>query len=304
MLTRPYQITLFLLFSIPAYSQNIDFNTLEQQNKVNSTCLNIGNKLSSVTFNECLKLNLTLSLHQSAKNNSLLIKEYPPLLNKREPQAKILMLGGIHGDEYSSVTIMFKWMSILDKYHSGLFHWKVAPLVNPDGLLQKKSQRINANGVDLNRNFPNNGTPDASLQYWKNRAYSDPRRYPGPSPTSELETQWIVKLIKEFKPDAIVAVHAPYGIVDYDGPPKPPKQLGHLYLKLLGTYPGSLGNYAGLQQDIPVVTIELPYAGIMPSEQEVGRIWVDMVRWLRKNIPDKSKHNLEKKVQINANANK
>ncbi|MCW9046629.1 MAG: M14 family zinc carboxypeptidase [Gammaproteobacteria bacterium] len=225
------------------------------------------------------------SPHQSNNKNSLLIKEYPPLLNKRQPQAKILMLGGIHGDEYSSVTIMFKWMKILDKHHSGLFHWKVAPLVNPDGLLQKKSQRINANGVDLNRNFPNNGNPLASLEYWKDRAYSDPRRYPGPSSMSEPETQWIVKLINDFKPDAIVAVHAPYGIVDYDGPPSPPSRLGHLYLKLLGTYPGSLGNYAGLQEEIPVVTIELPYAGIMPSDYEVSRIWVDMITWLRVNIP-------------------
>ncbi len=291
MLTRLYRITLLLLLSIPVYSQSKSITTMMQQKQVNSTCLSIGKKLSSVTFNECLELNLSPSQHHSVKHNSLLLKEYPPLLKRRQPQAKILMLGGIHGDEYSSVTIMFKWMSILEKYHSGLFHWKIAPLVNPDGLLQKKSRRINANGVDLNRNFPNNGDPKASLEYWKNRAYSDVRRYPGPAPTSEPETQWIVELIKEFKPDAIVAVHAPYGIVDYDGPPQPPSHLGPLYLKLLGTYPGSLGNYAGLQQEIPVVTIELPYAGIMPSNQEVGRIWVDMVRWLRKNIPQKVKSN-------------
>jgi len=289
MLTRLYRITLLFLLSVPAYSQNTNNITLSQQSQVNDGCFNIAKKLSSVTFNECLKLNLLPSQYFSNKQNSLLIKEYPPLLDKRQPQARILMLGGIHGDEYSSVTIMFKWMTILDKYHSGLFHWKVAPLVNPDGLLQKKSQRINANGVDLNRNFPNNGSPQASLTYWKDRAYSDPRRYPGPTPTSEPETQWIVRLIEEFKPDAIVAVHAPYGIVDYDGPPAPPSHLGHLYLKLLGTYPGSLGNYAGLQEKIPVVTIELPYAGIMPSDYEVSKIWVDMIKWLRTNIPQETK---------------
>ncbi|VAW61058.1 Peptidase M14, carboxypeptidase A [hydrothermal vent metagenome] len=289
MLTRLYLLSLILLVSSPADSQNQNNITLAQQEQVNDACFSIAKKLSSITFTECLKRNLTPSAHTSNNQKTLLIKEYPPLLNKRQPQAKILLLGGIHGDEYSSVTIMFKWMKILDKYHSGLFHWKISPLVNPDGLLQKKSQRMNANGVDLNRNFPNNGAPDASLAYWKNRAYSDPRRYPGASPASEPETQWIIKLIKEFKPDAIVAVHAPFGIVDYDGPTHPPAHLGSLYLKLLGTYPGSLGNYAGLQQSIPVVTIELPYAGIMPSEQEVVRIWVDMVRWLKKNIPDKTK---------------
>jgi len=289
MLTRLYRITILLLLTMPAYGQISNNINISQQKRVNSACQSIANKLSSVTFKECLDRNLYPSLQLSSKQKDLLIKEYPPLLEERKPQAKILMLGGIHGDEYSSVTIMFKWMTILDKYHSGLFHWKVAPLVNPDGLLQKKSQRINANGVDINRNFPNNGNPDASIEYWKVRAYSDPRRYPGPTPASEAETQWVIELIRDFKPDAIVAVHAPYGIVDYDGPPQPPSHLGPLYLKLLGTYPGSLGNYAGLQQKIPVVTIELPYAGIMPSEREVTRIWVDMVRWLRNNIPEKSK---------------
>jgi len=300
MLTRQHRISLFLLLITPTLSLAIeqDSNSIAsiikpmvgvaQQNQVNNTCLSIGRKLSSVTFNECLMRNLNVAPYQTSQKNNLLIKEYPPLFFKRQPQAKILVLGGIHGDEYSSVTIMFKWMEILDQYHSGLFHWKFAPLVNPDGLLQKKSQRINANGVDLNRNFPNNGDIDASLHYWKTRAYHDPRRYPGPHPASEIETRWIVELINQFKPDAIVAVHAPFGIVDYDGPTKPPTRLGPLYLKLLGTYPGSLGNYAGLHQNIPVVTIELPYAGIMPSDQEVLRIWVDMVRWLRKNISEKN----------------
>ncbi len=304
MLTRLYRISLLLLLAAPAIGQNsnsIHSQTISfsQQKQVNNTCLNIGRKLSSVTFNECLERNLNVAPYQTVNQNHLLIKEYPPILNKRLPQAKILMLGGIHGDEYSSVTIIFKWMNILDKYHSGLFHWKVAPLVNPDGLLQKKSQRINANGVDLNRNFPSNGNPQSSIEHWKNRAYSDARRYPGKKPASEIETQWIIELIKEFKPDAIVAVHAPFGIVDYDGPTKPPSQLGPLYLKLLGTYPGSLGNYAGLQQNIPVVTIELPYAGIMPSDQEVLRIWVDMVRWLKKNIPDNG-HAQEEKKRMHA----
>jgi len=94
-------------------------------------------------------------------------------------------------------------------------------------------------------------------------------------------------LVKEFKPDVIVAVHAPYGVLDFDGPPRPPKRLGQLYLNLLGAYPGSLGNYAGVEQNIPVITIELKHAGIMPSRNEISHIWVDMVRWLRKNTPRK-----------------
>ncbi|MDH5485675.1 MAG: M14 family zinc carboxypeptidase [Gammaproteobacteria bacterium] len=252
--------------------------------RVKHNCERIASKLASVKLHECLDRQLSLSAAQSEQNTELLIKEYPPL-ETRQPQARILMLGGIHGDEYASVTIMFKWMAVLDRYHSGLFHWKVAPLVNPDGLLQKKSQRMNANGVDLNRNFPNGQHDKASLEYWEKRTYSDPRRYPGKQPLSEMETRWVHQLIEDFKPDAIVAVHAPFGIVDFDGPPSPPENLGPLHLHLLGTYPGSLGNYAGEQLNIPVITVELPHAGIMPSQQEVSRIWIDLIYWLKKNIP-------------------
>ena len=285
MLLRIQLIFIAVFILTPAYASAIQ--DVDNSSRAEQSCKKISRKLASVGHKECLKRQLNDSGYESVKGQPLLIKEYPPRLELRKPQAKILMLGGIHGDEYSSITIMFKWMEILDSYHSGLFHWQVAPLVNPDGLLQRKSQRMNANGVDLNRNFPINGEENASLTYWKERAYSDPRRYPGAEAMSEAETRWIVELLKDFKPDAIVAVHAPYGIIDFDGPPAPPTHLGPLHLKLLGTYPGSLGNYAGLQEQIPVVTVELPYAGIMPSPQEISRIWVDLVKWLRLNVPEK-----------------
>jgi len=76
-------------------------------------------------------------------------------------------------------------------------------------------------------------------------------------------------------------VHAPYGIVNYDGPQRPPKRLGRLRLKQLGTCPGSLGRYAGVHKNIPVVTIELGSAGRMPSQKEVSHIWMDLVQWMK-----------------------
>jgi len=259
---------------------------------VDKACKKISNKLGSVDYAECHTNRLTDSGYQSSLNQPLLIKEYPPL-QRRQPQARILLLGGIHGDEYSSVSIAFKWMNKLNRYHSGLFHWKVVPLINPDGLLRKHSRRTNANGVDLNRNFLYGSDSKASLKYWKKRTRKDKRRYPGPSPLSEPETQWVTQLIKDFNPDAIVAIHAPYGILDFDGPHKAPNNLGPLHLKLLGTYPGSLGNYAGLQLGKPVITIELPYAGIMPTDAEISKIWVDLVRWLKRNVRgDKRKDSL------------
>ncbi len=250
---------------------------------VKQTCQQISSKLSSVYNKQCIANQLSDSGFRSNQNKTLLIKEYPPL-GRRKPQARILLLGGIHGDEYSSVSIVFKWLNTLDKYHSGLFHWKIIPLVNPDGLLRKRSRRTNGNGVDLNRNFSPGENKKASLEYWKKRTWEDKRRYPGPAPLSEPETQWLDHLIKDFNPDVIIAVHAPFGILDFDGPHKAPNHLGSLHLKLLGTYPGSLGNYAGIQLGKPVITIELPYAGIMPSKQQISKIWTDLIRWLKRNV--------------------
>ncbi len=176
---------------------------------------------------------------------------------------------------------MFKWMDILDQHHSGLFHWRFIPSSNPDGLLREQSQRQNANGVDLNRNFPTKDWPDEAITYWQQETGGNVRRYPGRSASSEPETQWLVDQIDEFRPDIIVSMHAPYHLVDYDGPPKAPKQLGGLYLRRLGVFPGSLGNYAGVDLGLPIVTVELASAGIMPKKQEISQMWDDLVGWLR-----------------------
>ncbi|MFQ5660660.1 MAG: M14 family murein peptide amidase A [Gammaproteobacteria bacterium] len=250
---------------------------------VAAECLRIAHKLASVGYKECLKRKLKMTSGYSVEGTPLLYKEYPPL-DKRKPLGRVLLIGGIHGDEYSSVSIVFKWMKILDKYHSGLFHWHFVPLLNPDGLLRKNSQRMNAHNVDLNRNFPMQDWEITTRNYWVNKTKRNPRRYPGLGPLSEPETSWLANEIRDFQPDVVVSVHAPHGIVDYDGPKDGPYKLGRLYLQLVGTYPGSLGNYAGIQKQIPVVTIELPYAGIMLKPPEISHIWRDLVSWLTKNI--------------------
>ena len=255
----------------------------EEENLVEKQCKRIGNKLGSVSVEDCLAIGLSVTDGQSSEGETILIKEYPPL-EKREPLGKVLLIGGIHGDEYSSVSIVFKWLATLNKHHSGLFHWHVVPLLNPDGLLRKKSQRVNANNIDLNRNFPINDWENTAIKYWIEETGKNPRYYPGPEALRETESNWLLGHINVFRPDVIVSVHAPHGIIDHDGPRVAPEKLGALYLNYLGTYPGSLGNYAGVQRQIPVITIELPYAGIMPTKDEIRDIWLDMVKWLRKNI--------------------
>lgn len=245
-------------------------------------CAEIGNKLGSVDTKDCTSQMLQHSAF-SVEGRSLAYRDFEPL-EDRDALGRVLVIGGIHGDEFSSVSIVFKWMNILQEHHSGLFHWRFIPSSNPDGLLQKKSQRQNASGVDLNRNFPTNDWDELALSYWKEKAYSNERRYPGTHANSEPETQWLVEQIDVFEPDIIISMHAPYHLVDYDGPPSAPDKLGGLYLRQLGVYPGSLGNYIGVDQQKPIVTAELKSAGIMPSDKEIDRMWTDLIRWLRSQL--------------------
>jgi murein peptide amidase A len=289
-LQLPLLLPLLILFSA-SHSYGSDA-------AVKRLCQQVGSTLGSVSIEHCNKQNFVTDNRDgnglSQQQRPLVSKEYPPLA-KRKPLGRVLLMGGIHGDEYSSVSLMFRWLDKLNRYHSGLFHWQVIPLLNPDGLMAKpKATRQNGNGVDLNRNFP---TPDwtaLAQKYWHERTYKNPRRYPGPTAASEPETQWFLQQIEDFKPDAIVAVHAPHHLVDFDGPQSPPIKLGKLQLRRLGTYPGSLGNYAGSTLDIPVVTVELASAGIMPSDKEISRMWVDLVRWLRSEVPKQRAATLEK----------
>ncbi len=248
-------------------------------------CRLIGGKLSSIAIEECLDRRLVASGFYTSGGLPILYKEYPPL-DKRRPLARVLLIGGTHGDEYASFSVTLKWMKILDRHHSGLFHWHVAPAVNLDGLLESPAVRVNGGGADLNRNLASADWDGEALSYWRERHGADPRRYPGAAAGSENESRWLAHEIESFRPDVIVSVHAPYGIVDYDGPATvaPPARLGPLPFLDLPTFPGSLGRYAGEDRAIPVLTIELASSRHMPSDRDLRTIWTDLVRWLREGV--------------------
>jgi murein peptide amidase A len=258
----------------------------EPASEVDEFCKKIALKINSVSYDDCRASKYSVYKTRSAENAPLILKEFKPAAN--QPAPKILFIGGIHGDEFSSVSATFKWLKVLESHHSGKFHWLFLPLANPDGMLRDASQRMNAKGVDLNRNFPPYGDKDsASLDYWNSVAKKDPRRFPGNAPMSEPETQAMVEMIESFKPDVIVSVHAPFDLLDFDGETDAdaPKKLGPLELQLLGTYPGSLGNYAWLKLKIPVITLELPNSEAMPVQAELDSIWMDLVAWLKDDLP-------------------
>lgn len=131
------------------------------------------------------------------------------------------------------------------------------PCLNPDGMA--KNKRVNANGVDLNRNFPTkNWGQDTSLAGDNPSDY-----YGGVSPASEIETQFVINIIEKYSPKIILTFHAPYKVVNYDGPAEVIAQKISDIIKYpvepsIGyPTPGSFGTYCGIERNIPTITLEL-----------------------------------------------
>ncbi len=106
---------------------------------------------------------------------------------------RVLVIGVIHGDEDAGVAIIdgLRQREVPD----GVELWLIESM-NPDG--QAAQDRQNANRVDLNRNFPHKwgviGEPGNS-------------QYAGPGPASEPETQAMVNLITQLRPDITIWYH-------------------------------------------------------------------------------------------------
>ena len=250
-------------------------------------CKRLTPRLPGVSVATCQRSALQLSGAVSRNGFPILMRSIPASRPGRHAEpVRVLLLGGIHGDELTAAAIVFQWMQLLHTPAAQAFHWHVTPVVNPDGLLApRKPQRVNANGVDLNRNFPTPGWEKDAKHYWMKTTGSDPRRFPGQSPLSEPESRWLNAEMERFKPHVIISVHAPFGVLDFDGPAKPPRRFGRLYYSRVGVYPGSLGNYGGMHKNVPVITIELPNALAMPPKDEVQRIWRDMLAWIDRSVP-------------------
>lgn len=122
----------------------------------------------------------------------------------------------------------------------------IIPVANPDGMA--RSLRTNVRGVDLNRNFPADN-------------FRGTRRH-GSRPLSEPESRVLQSLIYEHAPSRVISIHQPVACIDWDGPAE---KLAlamaaecDLPAKRIGSRPGSMGSWVGLDLKIPIITVELP----------------------------------------------
>jgi protein MpaA len=140
---------------------------------------------------------------------------------------KLLLVGCIHGNECAGTAILSALAQ--KRVPAGVQLWLVAEM-NPDGTAADTRQ--NADGVDLNRNFPYRFEPDANPTY-----------YSGPRPASEPETRAAMGLIRRVKPAVTIWYHQHMDLVDMAGGDRGVArryaQLSGLAATCLGFFPGS-----------------------------------------------------------------
>jgi hypothetical protein len=124
--------------------------------------------------------------------------------------------GGTHSNEYSGVYFALAWAQYLvEEYESDETarwivenrHTWIMPMVNADG--SHAMGRLNANGVNINRNYP---------VIWDGEGHDATLNNRGPSPASEVETQVNIEWFNRTRPDYYASVHCcgnlwlyPYG---------------------------------------------------------------------------------------------
>ncbi len=172
----------------------------------------------------------------------------------------VLIIGVFHGDEPQGKYLIEKYLELYSPTSKSVIStWGMLfiPCLNPDGL--QNGTRTNANEVDLNRNFPTKNWGDDTSGAGKNpKDY-----YAGEKAGSEIETQFVIDVIEKYQPKLILTIHAPYKIVNYDGPAGDIAQkisdiIGYPIEPSIGyPTPGSFGTYCGVERNIPTITLEL-----------------------------------------------
>ncbi|MGO1297310.1 MAG: murein tripeptide amidase MpaA [Vibrio sp.] len=191
-----------------------------------------------------------------------------------------LLFAGMHGDETASISLLSAGLRTIEQ---ASLHHHVIVSANPDG--NQLGLRSNANGVDLNRNFPTrNWSGEGTVYRWNSHAetrdvHLDTGAYGG----SEPENHHLMRLIEQLQPAFIFSFHEPLACIDAGQHQKLGQTLADVFnLPLMDGVgydtPGSFGTWCDEQQ-IPNITLELPPI----STDEVTETYLDAVLALLTN---------------------
>lgn len=225
-----------------------------------------------LTLSGCAPTHTVINQASDIGNNRLLaIKEYTAGTSAKgipimyyimgNGDDVLLMVASIHGNESAGTPLLFELMAELRRKPEKLDRKTLVllPIANPDGYIS--NTRWNANGVDLNRNFPTaNRINNSRFGFY---------------PMSEPESAALVRIINSVKPDRIISFHQPTNCIDYDGPAACFADYLSWFCDMpkhkIGALPGSLGSYAGEELGIPIITVEFP---AMSNDLSSRELWL------------------------------
>jgi predicted deacylase len=185
-----------------------------------------------------------------------------------EGPRRVIVLGDIHGDE-TGEEVARALLDYLKGHPEALPQdavLAIIPVANPDG--DAAGTRGNANGVDLNRNFPSrNWSADLAGGDGPAQGLTG-----GEAAGSEPETKALLNCLAEGC-DLVISLHSYGGLIDFDGPGGEEVAQGmsgicglpvrHMVYQQHVT--GSLGIFVPERYGVPVITVELDGPDLSPG---------------------------------------
>ncbi len=201
----------------------------------------------------------------------------------------VLFIGAMHGAEQNAGNLLKQWIPNIDANPGKIPSGRtivVIPIINPDGYAA--DNRLNAQGIDLNRNFPATGWTEQVTEPFSGGNITNAG---GPYPLSAPESQALATYYETYKPRLTLTFHSRGGIVEAndagDSIPLGAEYARLAYYQAIPTYQignffdysttGAFEDWANDRFNLPVLVVELESATNDEYTRNLPALWA-MVR--------------------------
>jgi protein MpaA len=215
----------------------------------------------------------TFSIGTSVKGRSITAYQFG------NGPSMVLYIAAMEGNEQNSANLLQQWIPAIDADPGKIPSYRtlvIIPQINPDGYAA--DTRLNADGIDLNRNFPANNWQTQVTEPLANNVWTNDG---GPYPLSEPESQALANYFQAHRPRLTLTMHSHGGIVEANDAGDS-INLGAQYASLAGyraiptfaigsffdyTTTGAFEDWANDKLGLPVLEVEL----LSPTNDEYSQ---------------------------------